>query len=188
MYTTPATCRWPRNEFCDDQVVLLVDCAYNDRFAWTQPGAGTSPAAAHAPTAGNADSVNATGQQQQQQQLPPALIERLGTGYNGSLPVRYINSTVVCQQPSAACASAPGGGGNGTNNACLLAEYAALDPDAAAGAAAGGGDPGRNYGLSVILPAVLGSVGECGEAVDVTAFCSCPVNVFACHMTVLCAV
>lgn len=139
-------CRWPQHQFCDQQVLLLVDYAYNDRFAWSRSSA----------TSNQTDSVNATDKGQQQQQLPEALVQHLGAGYAGTFPVRYINSTFVCQQPSAVCASAPV---NGTQSACLLAEYAQLDPDAAAGVAAAG-DPGRNYGLSVVLPAVLGSVRE----------------------------
>jgi hypothetical protein len=136
-------------------VLLLVDYAYNDRFAWGQPGseAAAKPGAAPAAAARSADSANTTAQQQ----LPPALVNRLGTGYNGSLPVHYINSTFICQQPSLACASRPGTT-NGTQSACLLAEYARFDPDAAAGAATAAGS--SNYGVSVILPAVLGSVGE----------------------------
>jgi hypothetical protein len=138
-------------------VLLLVDYAYNDRFGWTQPGsaAATDPGAAPAPAARSTDSSNTTAQQQQQ--LPAALVDRLGTGYNGSLPVRYLNSTFICQQRSDACASTAGAT-NGTQSACLLAEYARFDPDAAAGAVAAAG--GGNYGVSVILPAVLGSVGE----------------------------
>lgn len=149
-------CRWPHHQFCDQQVLLLVDFAYNDRFAWDNPaGSGTGDAAAAAAP----DDTNATAQQQREQ-LPPAVTSRLGSGYSSSLPVHYINSTFVCQQPSAACADAPS---NGTRSACLLAAYARLDPDAAAGAGEGAavGAPGRKYGVSVVLPAVLASVGEC---------------------------
>jgi hypothetical protein len=78
--------------------------------------------------------------------------------------VQYINSAAVCQQPSAVCANAST---NGTQSACLLAEYSRLDPDAIAGAGAETGagveaaaPAGRDYGISVILPAVLASVGE----------------------------
>jgi hypothetical protein len=46
----------------------------------------------------------------------------------------------------------------------LLVEYGRLDPDAAAGyvpaAAAASGGSGRKHGVSVVLPAVLGSIGE----------------------------
>jgi hypothetical protein len=161
-------CRWPRHQFCDQQVLLLVDYAYRDRFAWSRP-LNTTPAAPNSPGQ-LPDSVNGSTQQQEaqpEQQLPPALVQRLGTGYNSTqgLPVQYINSTAVCQQPSAVCANAST---NGTQNACLLAEYSRLDPDAVAGAGAETGagveaaaPAGRDYGISVILPAVLASVGEC---------------------------
>lgn len=164
-----------KSQFCDQQLLLLVNFAYSDRFAWRDPaGSGTGAPAAAAP-----DRTNATAQQQQQ--LPPAVTSRLGSGYTSSLPVRYINSTFVCQQPSAACADAPS---NGTRSACLLAAYVRLDPDAAAGAGGGaaGGAPGRNYGVSVVLPAVLASVGECFQpaAVDVCQLlsaCQCAAQI-----------
>jgi hypothetical protein len=143
--------RWPRHRFCDEEVLLLVDYAYDDRFAWSPSPNASSPGAAN-----ETDSANSPSQARQQQQLPEALTQRLGPGYSDVLPVRYINSTFICQQPSVVCASTPV---NGTQSACLLAEYAKLDPDAAAGVEAAG-DPGRNYGLSVVLPAVLVSVRE----------------------------
>jgi len=153
-----ADCRWPQHRYCQQQVLLLSDFAYSDRFSWTLP-TNTTRAAALAATAAHSQSNTTT----QQGYLPPALLQRLGPGYNGSLPVHYINSTWMCEQPSAACTGQPT---NGTGSPCLLAAYAELDPDAAAtGPAAGSAGSSNNHGVSVVLPAVLGSVGKAVIAV-----------------------
>jgi hypothetical protein len=94
--------------------------------------------------ASSATGSNTTAQQQE------VLQQRLG----GSLPVQFVNSVFICRKPSTAC----------TGTACLLAKYAGMDPDTAAGYVPAGpasaSDPRRSHGLSVVLPAVLGSVGE----------------------------
>jgi len=138
------------------QVLLLPDFAYNDRFGWTLPQNLTRPDALQLmqPAAQDNQATNST-PEQQQQQLPKDLVQQLGPGYNGTLPVHYINSVWVCQQPSAACASQP----NSTaQRVCLLQAYTQVNPDRAAAAA----DPGGNYGVQVVLPAVLASVGKHG--------------------------
>lgn len=94
--------------------------------------------------ASSAAGNNTTAQQHE------VLRQRLG----GSLPVHFVNSVFICRQPSTVC----------TGTACLLAKYAEMDPDKAAGyvpaVLSSASDSGRSYGLSVVLPAVLGSVGE----------------------------
>lgn len=150
-------CRWPRYWLCKEQVLLLHNFSYTDLFGWGLPAdnnAQTPPAP-----------VGPAGNSTPAQQLPPALVQRLGLGYmyTSGLKVHFINSTWLCGQPSAACASQPT---NGTHSPCLLDAYAAFmnDSDAAAAAAEAAAaaamqDPG-NYGVSGVLPAVLASVGE----------------------------
>lgn len=85
--------------------------------------------------------------------LPNDLIQQLGPGYNGTFSVHYINSTWLCQQPSAECARQA----NSTaQKACLLQAYTRINPDVVGAAAGSGG----SCGVQVVLPAVLGSVGE----------------------------
>lgn len=87
--------------------------------------------------------------------LPSELVQQLGPGYtSGSLPVHYINSAWLCEQPSAACTAVPNTSGQ---SVCLLQGYTRINPDVVGAA----GDPnagGYNYGVQVVLPAVLVSV------------------------------
>jgi hypothetical protein len=139
-------------------VLLLPDFAYLDRFAWTLPpnlprseaidGIKQELAAA--------DQNPGNGSSQNPNRLPKDLIKQLGPGYNGTLPVRYINSAWLCQQPSAACAKEAN---LSAQKACLLQAYTLINPDVVGEAA-----PSGNYGVQVILPAVLGSVGEWGAS------------------------
>lgn len=102
-------------------------------FAWLQSSSNATSAANNTNTT--------TGQ--------GVLQQRLGD----RLPVHFVNSALVCHQPLTACTGTP----------CLLSRYAAMDPDTAAGyvpAAPASDDPGRSYGVSVVLPAMLGSVGQ----------------------------
>lgn len=146
-------CRWPSYSLCMQQVLLLPDFAYNDSFGWTLPQNLTRPDALQLMQSAAQDNQATNSTPEQQQKLPNDLVQQLGPGYNGTLPVRYINSVWVCQQPSAACASQP----NSTaQRACLLQAYTQVNPDRAAAAA----DPGGNYGVQVVLPAVLASVGK----------------------------
>jgi hypothetical protein len=152
-------CSWPNYELCQQQALLLINYAYSDRFSWTLPSdlsrsdalgamhqADTAAGQTLAPTAA-----------QDRRKLPNDLIQQLGPGYTGTFVVHYINSTWLCQQPSAECARQP----NSTaQKACLLQAYTRINPDAVGAAAASTG----NYGVQVVLPAVLGSVGECWAA------------------------
>lgn len=131
----------------------MQDFAYNDRFAWTlTPNLPRSEAidAIQQELAAQQNPANASAQHPNR--LPSDLIKQLGPGYNGTLPVRYINSAWLCQQPSAACAREPD---LTAQKACLLQGYTRINPDVVGSAA-----PSRNYGVQVVLPAVLGSVGE----------------------------
>jgi hypothetical protein len=106
-------------ELCKRPVLLLHDYAYSDRFGWGLPSEVTRSAAlaANPAAAINSSSSNAT------HQLPSQLQQRLGPGYNSSVPVHYINSVFMCQQPSASCAHQPS---EGIKSPCLLAEYAKI--------------------------------------------------------------
>lgn len=153
-----SVCSWPNYVLCQQQALLLLDFAYEDRFGWTLPVNITRPESLSlmdqqiaAGQAANATTAAA----EDPRKLPADLIRQLGPGYNGTLPVHYINSTWLCQQPSAECTRQA----NSTaQKACLLQGYTKVNPDVVAAAAAG--DPGRNYGVQVVLPAVLGSVGK----------------------------
>jgi hypothetical protein len=153
--TTLALPRWPSSQLCQQQALLLQDFAYNDRFAWTLPSNLSRSDAIEAIQEELAAQQNpANGSAQNPNRLPSDLIKQLGPGYNGTLPVRYINSAWLCQQPSAACAREA----NLTaQKACLLQGYTRINPDVIGAAA-----PSRNYGVQVVLPAVLGAVGEWG--------------------------
>lgn len=138
---------------CRQQVLLLHDFAYEDRFAWSLPPKLTRPAAKAVQAA--ATNTTNTPTDEDPKALPEALVKQLGPGYNATLPVHYVNSTWLCERPSSECAQQP----NSTaQKACLLQAYTRINPDVLAAAAAGGS--GGSYGVHVVLPAVLGSVGE----------------------------
>lgn len=135
-------------------MLLLSNFAYNDRFGWTLPPNLTRSAAlaamqqqqdAAAAASNSTPYTNAT-------QLPVDLVQQLGPGYNGTLPVLYVNSVWLCSQPSAQCSAQTS---PVAQRACLLQAYTALNPDVADPSASGG----RSYGVAVVLPAVLASVG-----------------------------
>lgn len=151
---SPPCCSWPGTVLCRQQVLLLHDFAYEDRFAWSLPPKLTRPAAKAVHFAATANTTN-TSADGDSKVLPAALVKQLGPGYNATLPVHYINSTWLCEHPSAGCVQQPN---SNTQKACLLLAYTRINPDVLATAAAGGS--GGSYGVRVVLPAVLASVGE----------------------------
>jgi hypothetical protein len=136
-------------------VLLLRDLAYDDAFGWSLPTNITRPALLSA-----LQQQASGGQDPQAQALQVqdrALTMQLGPGYNGTVPVRYVDSLWVCGAPAAACAGLQDSAAVRT---CLHAHYAAINPDVLAAAAAAGAQGSGSHGVRVVLPAVLGAVGE----------------------------
>jgi hypothetical protein len=160
---------WPGNTICNNSALLLRDYAAAVPFGWVAAAANAS--------------ANASGNAQQQQQQTAVYggdVDKVNGSYAGSFLISYANCSLLCQQPLTA-ASCPGVDPRNTA-ACIAAAYQQRDPDrllvpgAAAFAAANAGKQGTggNYGLSVVLPAVLASVlGEsfCLNAVGFQQFC-----------------
>lgn len=137
------------------KALLLSNFAYDDRFGWTLPPNLTRSEALEAmrqqQEADAAAASSSSTASNASKKLPSALVQQLGPGYNGTLPVLYVNSAWLCSEPSAQCTAQQTTEGQ---RACLLQAYTALNPDVV--------DPsggGRSYGVSVVLPAVLASVG-----------------------------
>jgi hypothetical protein len=149
--------RWPEFALCQQQVLLLRDFAYSDPYAWGLPPNTSTSAAAQLAAAAGPGGASSAASNQSNASSAPSPATQLSPGYNASVPVHYINSSWLCEQPSAACS---GGRDPTQQHACLLAAYASRDPDAAyVEPSAGGGGP--SYGVGVVLPAVLGSIGVC---------------------------
>lgn len=137
-------------------MLLLKNVSYDDRFGWTLPP-GTKRSTAIQAMQQQAASAQASNDPTR---LPADLIQQLGPGYNGTLPVLYINSVWLCPQPNMECTAQPA---FAAQRACLLQAYTKVNPDVV-GQQSGGG--GASYGVSVVLPAVLGSVGEWKSAMN----------------------
>lgn len=124
----------------------MNNLAYDDRFGWSLPPNITRSAAlADMQRQEAAPSTDPA-------KLPAGLIQQLGPGYNGTVPVLYVNSVWLCSQPSMECVVDPT---TEAQRACLLTAYTRVNPDVVSGQSGGG----ASYGVSVVLPAVLGSVG-----------------------------
>jgi hypothetical protein len=146
---------------CNQPALILKDFAYTDPHGWQN----TSQAAAAAAAApGNSSAANATQQQQQQGAVYGSDVDAVGGSYSGTFVIHYTQSASLCMQPipTAACPDPRNA------SACLAAEYERLNPDrlmvpGAAAYRAAEGQRKRRYGVTVVLPAVLGSV--LGESV-----------------------
>jgi hypothetical protein len=150
---------WPGTALCNESALILRDYAAAEPYGWV--------AAADASNAAVNNSTPSNPQQQQQQQdaVYGGDVDTVNGSYAGSFIVHYANSSLLCERLLTA-ADCPGlDPGNVT--ACIAAAYLQRDPDrlmepgSAAYAAASAGQQqqsGRNYGLSVVLPAVLASV------------------------------
>lgn len=148
---------------CQKEVILLSDFAYTDRFGWAFPPSVSRSEAFAAPTSDKyhlhvlANDTDYT--HRQGKQLPAFLIQQLGPGYNGTFPVRYINSMWLCEQPSSTCSKPPSSGGYSD---CLLQEYTNLLQVPSVGSIAENvePEPGAGGGLSVRVLVAATCVGE----------------------------
>lgn len=121
---------------------------------------------------------NASSQPPQQQQVPlfGSDLDFVNGSYSGNIEIWYINTPMLCTDPDVPPDPhfAPGCTNFQSGEACQVQFYNALNPDrlmvpgaaayeecAAAGVlcGGGGGGNGRKYGVQVVLPAVLASVG-----------------------------
>jgi hypothetical protein len=151
---------WPGTALCNETALILRDYATAEPYGWV--------AAADASNAAANTSSNPQQQQQQQQQgaVYGGDVDTVNGSYAGSFIVHYANSSLLCERPLTA-ADCPGLDPRNAT-ACIAAAYLQRNPDrlqepgSAAYAAANAGQQqqqsGRNYGLSVVLPAVLASV------------------------------
>lgn len=124
---------WPAESLCKQKAAMLVDVATSDPHGWIDDAAQNDNTA-----------------------------EQPGLGsYNGTFTVRYINSAWLCPQPLAVadCSNMEDPEG------CLAAAYDRANPDnmllpGAAAYRVQQEQAHKTYGVRVILPAVLASVGE----------------------------
>ena len=153
-YTHPS---WPGHGLCDLPAILLQDVGVEHAGAF-QPEqdhlsnsstSSSSISSSSSPPIGNAAEVAGSGM------------------YSGTFTVHYNNSAwLPCDKPVMKCSV-----GN-SSNACLAEAYVALNPDndpaaiaaaqeaAANHAVAATETGGGSHGVEVVLPAVLGSIGE----------------------------
>ena len=154
---------WKGQGFCERPAILLQNVALVVPRAYAGPAQGSAPApigVAVASSNSNGTAEGGTGVTAEEQGVLAA--------YSEVFTLQMINTAwVPCTRPVINCTDPYDSG------PCLLRAYAGINPDSnpaalAAGqaaaaqhrAAAGGGGGGGNYGVQVVLPAVLGAVGE----------------------------
>jgi hypothetical protein len=158
---------WPGTALCNQSTLLLRDYATAVPYGWVAAANATNG------QAGGSGADKST--QQQQGAVYGSDVDTVNGSYSGSFIISYSNCSLVCPQ-SLTAASCPGQDPRNATG-CIAAAYQRrnpdrlLDPGSAAFAAANVGrqqGSGGNYGLSVVLPAVLASVlGEkCATAQD----------------------